>query len=539
MSVEYCSIADLLRRVLLMRKNLPVTDKERTFPKEQQLISSTDIKGTILHCNDAFVSISGFSKEELVGKPHSIVRHPDMPEAAFKTMWGYLQQGKPWMGLVKNRCRNGDYYWVNAYVTPVTEHGRVVGYESVRTLPSRAQVEHAEQLYKAINAGKNTEKAASDLAADLRWAVMPLLAVMLSLVLWWAIGSTAAAIAFIITALFSYGLGVYRLKQSLSGLVELLPTPFTDPLAVASYAKHQGRLGQLEVALLAESAHLNTVLTRIEDASTKVAVQSEQVRHLSVDAADSIRKQQMQTEQVATAMNQMTTTIAEVSSHVQDTASKADDADALARSGSTVAGQTRGAMQQLQKTVNDISQSVADLAEQTNKIVGAAQIIEQIAEQTNLLALNAAIEAARAGDQGRGFAVVADEVRQLASRTTASTKEIYEIIQQLSAKAKASVQVAESGRKDAELGVTQVAQAEKALEGISVAVSSIAAMAGQMAAAVEEQAHVAEDINQQIVSISDLATTSLNQGTAVSESGKDLQNTSEQLHELVERFRKV
>jgi len=185
------------------------------------------------------------------------------------------------------------------------------------------------------------------------------------------------------------------------------------------------------------------------------------------------------------------------------------------------------------------SQSVADLAEQTNKIVGAAQIIEQIAEQTNLLALNAAIEAARAGDQGRGFAVVADEVRQLASRTTASTKEIYEIIQQLSEKAKASVQVAESGRKDAELGVTQVAQAEKALEGISVAVSSIAAMAGQMAAAVEEQAHVAEDINQQIVSISDLATTSLNQGTAVSESGKDLQNTSEQLHELVERFRKV
>ncbi len=148
-----------------------------------------------------------------------------------------------------------------------------------------------------------------------------------------------------------------------------------------------------------------------------MAVQSEQVRHLSVDAADSIRKQQMQTEQVATAMNQMTTTIAEVSSHVQDTASKADDADVLARSGSTVAGQTRGAMQQLQKTVNDISQSVADLAEQTNKIVGAAQIIEQIAEQTNLLALNAAIEAARAGDQGRGFAVVADEVRQLASRT--------------------------------------------------------------------------------------------------------------------------
>jgi len=522
-----------------MRKNLPVTERERTFPKEQQLISSTDIKGTILHCNDAFASISGFSREELVGKPHNVVRHPDMPEAAFKTMWSYLQQGKPWMGLVKNRCKNGDYYWVNAYVTPVTEHGRIVGYESVRTVPSRAQVAHAELLYKAINDGKNTNKAGSDLASDLRWSVLPLIAVIISSILWWAVGSVAAAIAFALTTVLGYGLGVMRYKQSLNSLLELMPTAFTDTLAIASYAKHQGRQGQLEVALLAESAHLNTVLTRIEDASTKVAVQSDQVRHLSVDAADSIRKQQMQTEQVATAMNEMTTTIAEVSSHVQDTASKADDADALARSGSAVAGQTRGAMQQLQKTVNDISQSVADLAEQTNKIVGAAQIIEQIAEQTNLLALNAAIEAARAGEQGRGFAVVADEVRLLASRTTASTKEIYEIIQQLSTKAKASVMVAENGRKDAELGVTQVAQTEKALEGISVAVSSIAAMAGQMAAAVEEQAHVAEDINQQIVSISDLASKSLSQGTAVSESGKDLQNTSEQLHELVERFRKV
>lgn len=522
-----------------MRKNLPITGNERTFPKEQQLISSTDIKGTILHCNDAFISISGFSREELVGKPHNIVRHPDMPEAAFKTMWSYLHQGKPWMGLVKNRCKNGDYYWVNAYVTPVTEHGRVVGYESVRSVPSREQVAHAERLYTAINAGKNPQSSLSTLMANLRWVSLPAIAMIISLLLWWRLGPTEASIAFLITALLSYGLGVYRLNSTLTHLVELLPTPFTDPLAVASYAKHRGILGQLEVAVLAESAHLNTVLTRIEDASTKVASQSDQVMHLSVESTDCIRKQQVQTEQVATAMNQMTTTIAEISSHVQDTATKASDVDALACSGSAVAGQTRTAMQQLQKTVNDISQSVADLADQTDKIVGAAQLIEQIAEQTNLLALNAAIEAARAGDQGRGFAVVADEVRLLASRTTASTKEIYDIIQLLSTKAKASVLIAQNGCKDTEQGVAQVGLAEKALEGISVAVSSIATMAVQMAAAVEEQAHVAEDINQQIVIISELASTSLEQGTEVSESGKNLQMTSEQLHELVERFRKV
>ncbi|WAL79723.1 PAS domain-containing protein [Shewanella sp. DAU305] len=171
-----------------MRKNLPITGNERTFPKEQQLISSTDIKGTILHCNDAFIAISGFSREELVGSPHNIVRHPDMPEAAFKTMWSYLLQGKPWMGLVKNRCKNGDYYWVNAYVTPVTEHGRVVGYESVRSMPSREQVAYAERLYTAINTGKNPHNSTSKLMSHLFGFSLPLAAIIISLLLWWSLG---------------------------------------------------------------------------------------------------------------------------------------------------------------------------------------------------------------------------------------------------------------------------------------------------------------------------------------------------------------
>ena len=97
-----------------MRQNLPITTRERTFPAGQKLISTTDLKGTITYANDAFVAISGFSRSELVGQHHNIVRHPEMPAAAFKTMWQHLQQGKAWMGLVKNRCKNGDFYWVHA-----------------------------------------------------------------------------------------------------------------------------------------------------------------------------------------------------------------------------------------------------------------------------------------------------------------------------------------------------------------------------------------------------------------------------------------
>src|SRR5690554_4131670 len=137
-----------------MRKNLPVTDKEKTFDKNTKLISVTDTHGTILECNDAFVKISGFQKEELIGQPHNIVRHPDMPSEAFKVMWEHLKTGQPWMGLVKNRCKNGDFYWVSAYITPVTENGKVVGYESVRSCPNREDIARAARLYADIGDGK-------------------------------------------------------------------------------------------------------------------------------------------------------------------------------------------------------------------------------------------------------------------------------------------------------------------------------------------------------------------------------------------------
>ncbi|TNE73135.1 MAG: PAS domain S-box protein, partial [Gammaproteobacteria bacterium] len=139
-----------------MRKNLPVTDKEQPFPPGKKLISSTDLRGKIQHCNQAFVDISGFSRDELIGQPHNIVRHPDMPPEAYENMWAHLKAGEPWMGLVKNRCKNGDYYWVSAYVTPVTDSGEVVGYESVRSCPRREDVARAEALYAKIRAGKNT-----------------------------------------------------------------------------------------------------------------------------------------------------------------------------------------------------------------------------------------------------------------------------------------------------------------------------------------------------------------------------------------------
>ena len=136
-----------------MRNNLPVTQHEYDYPASQMLVSATDLKGRIQYCNPAFVAVSGYTREELIGQPHNIIRHPDMPADAFSDMWNTIREGRPWTALVKNRRKNGDHYWVRANVTPVSELGSVVGYLSVRVKPSREEVRAAEALYEKMREG--------------------------------------------------------------------------------------------------------------------------------------------------------------------------------------------------------------------------------------------------------------------------------------------------------------------------------------------------------------------------------------------------
>ena len=133
-----------------MKINMPVTQNEQDFPKGKVLVSRTNLKGIITYANDAFVELSGYSHEELMGKNHNVVRHPDMPPEAFADLWLTVRDGHPWQGLVKNRCKNGDYYWVDALVVPVYDHGKLDGYMSVRKEPTRQQVEAVESLYRQI-----------------------------------------------------------------------------------------------------------------------------------------------------------------------------------------------------------------------------------------------------------------------------------------------------------------------------------------------------------------------------------------------------
>ena len=301
-------------------------------------------------------------------------------------------------------------------------------------------------------------------------------------------------------------------------------------------AMNNTELGELAHWFNAFMLRLQSIVNEVKHSAKGVSGATEQVRRISGETLDGVLKQQLETDQVATAMNEMNATVHEVAKSAADAAEAAKSADEAANTGRQVVEDTIAVIDNLAADVEQAAEAIHSLEKESDKIGTVLAVIREIAEQTNLLALNAAIEAARAGEQGRGFAVVADEVRTLANRSGQSTVEIHQMIDRLQQGAANAVQVMNTSRDRAREAVKQAEVAGASLASITQAVDHIEMMNAQIASAAEEQSAVAEEINRNIVNISDVAAITSKGAEQTAATSRELAQQAEHLDKQVAQF---
>lgn len=473
-----------------MRVNQPVTQREYPFPGGRTLVTTTDPDSRITYANDAFLEVSGFEGDELIGQYHNVIRHPDMPQEAFRDMWDTLGTGRPWRAMVKNRRKDGDHYWVKANVTPLYRDGTVSGYLSVRTEPTRAEVDGADALYRrmreeAEHGRVRTRLHRGRVERSLRWATWreklldsgilpcfgyPVAAVAITSVMMTPTVRDAVGVAGTVLALASLvawqAIALrQRMVRPFESVRRLTARLAGGDLGVQLDERETRRHRALFQTMEQLAANLRGVVGDVRNVAGEVSGGTSGIARAMNDISERTLSQASSLQQTSAAMESMTGTIS-------SNAAGAQQVGTLAREVEETATSSNEAMTRVVETMNEIHTA-------SQRIEEILSVINTLAFQTNLLALNASVEAARAGEQGRGFSVVASEVRNLAQQSAESADKIRDLVT-------VSSEAVTGGLAEVRQAHERVVALRSSIQEVSAAIGRISEASGEQAAGVQQ-----------------------------------------------------
>ncbi|GIX41171.1 MAG: methyl-accepting chemotaxis protein [Leptospiraceae bacterium] len=414
----------------IKKLNVTLTGKENFFEKDDiVLVSKTDLNGKITYANAGFERISEYQKGELIGKPHSVIRHPDMPRSAYYDLWATIQKGLPWRGYVKNRTKNGNFYWVDANIAPIFNKGNIIGYISVRRRISEEEKQKAEKFYQDIREGKKDFEP----TVYKQIGKITLIKLLVSFFIIFNLGMEIFILFFDLPfyvkliLLFSISLAglliifniLNKFKLQIDELQKKTQKAAEKDLSVSFNANKNDELGYLEKYLLNLLVNMGGIIGELQDtvknlkninqiliqSSTSLASLSEETNTTIKNVIERLDEGDRTIQVIASSLEELSITINEISQ------------------------KTNSSVEIVDRTSNSIKKTthvVQSLIENSKNILKLLEKINDIAQQTNLLALNAAIEAASAGEHGKGFAVVANEIKNLAYEAKTITNQIKE-----------------------------------------------------------------------------------------------------------------
>jgi len=508
--------------------------KRVTYADSDSLISTTTADSHITYCNQSFCNVAGYEESELLGKAHNVIRHDDMPKPAFAQLWGYIQSGNSWMGLVKNNCKDSGHYWVSAFVTPIMDkNGEVFEYQSVRTQPSDAQISRASKLYKKI---KNGDVKVRRLKL-LNWLPSITILQLLSLGL---LATDQISIATAITAIASLSITQFlvsiKLKQRVSVLNKTALNNYDNTLMEQPYTGYCDDFSSIELAMIMKQAELRAVTARADETAALLLKSAKEEMKNSEIINNELNEQDVATDAMAVSAEEMLVAIDGVSEQAKQSTEFTNSAQQMAEKGTATINEAVETVISLSKMLDSSGHTLQQLHTDVANIDSILGMVEGIAEQTNLLALNAAIEAARAGEYGRGFAVVADEVRALSTKTSSFIGDIHEKIEVLQGTVDKTALLMNKGKEASEESVVKSHESRDAFEAIVGDLSSIGEQSASTSEAIAEQVQVTQGIMDHVHRMKDaIGTTKSLSGLSVDRT-KELVDSLESMLRLVKQF---